>query len=148
MALRLNGSSPRHFLQPAWDGSFLAGRTILLHAEGGLGDTIQFIRYARVVKQYGGTVIVECQESLLPILASCPGIDRLVAAKSDLPAFDVHALLLSLPRILKTSLSTVPADIPYLSPDDRLHGEWQRKLGRYQGFKVGIAWQGNPALPP
>jgi tetratricopeptide (TPR) repeat protein len=141
---RLHGSAPRPFLQPDWDGSFLAGRTILLHAEGGLGDTIQFVRYASVVKQCGGTVIVECQEPLLPILASCPGIDRLVAAGSELPAFDVHALLLGLPRILKTSLSTVPAEVPYLRPDARLQGAWQRKLCRYPGFRVGIAWQGNP----
>jgi tetratricopeptide (TPR) repeat protein len=142
--LRINGSSPRSFPQPLWDGSPLGGRTILLHAEGGLGDTIQFIRYAKVVKQSGGTVIVECQELLLPFLASCPGIDRLVAAKSELPAFDVHAPLLSLPLILKTSLATVPADIPYLGPDAGRHTKWQRKLDRYPGFKVGIVWQGNP----
>jgi tetratricopeptide (TPR) repeat protein len=80
---QLKGSWLRPFHQPFWDGCPLAGRTILLHAEQGLGDTIQFVRYAAVVKRYGGTVIVECQESLLPLLGSCPGIDRLVAAGSS-----------------------------------------------------------------
>jgi tetratricopeptide (TPR) repeat protein len=134
---------PRFFQRPVWDGGCLTGRTILLHAEWGLGDTIQFIRYAKLVKNRGGAVIVECQPALLPLLASAPGIDRLVAAGSALPPFDVHAALLSLPGILKTTLSNVPADIPYLSADARLQRRWRRRLGRYPGFKIGIAWQGN-----
>src|SRR5262249_6732055 len=69
---------PRPFSQPLWDGSSLAGRTILLHAEQGLGDTLQFIRYAPLVKRCGGKVIVECQEALLPLLATCSGIDQLI----------------------------------------------------------------------
>jgi tetratricopeptide (TPR) repeat protein len=141
---RLNGWSPQQLTQPVWDGSSLAGRTILLYGEGGLGDTIQFVRYAAVVKRYGGSVIVSCQKLLLPLLASCPGIDRLVAVGSELPAFDVQAPLLNLPRILKTSLATVPAETPYLFPDAKLQEKWQRKLSHYPGFTIGIAWQGNP----
>jgi hypothetical protein len=136
--------SPQTLLQPVWDGGSLKGRSILIYGEGGLGDQIQFVRYAPVVKRYGGTVIVSCRKPLLPLLASCPGIDELVATGSALPAFDVQAPLMSLPWILKTSLSTVPADIPYLFADPRLQDKWQRRLRRYPGFQIGIAWQGNP----
>ena len=73
----------RQIDRPLWDGSPLEGRTILLIAEQGLGDTLQFIRYAALVKERGGTVIVACQKALLPLLESCPGIDRLVAAGWD-----------------------------------------------------------------
>jgi hypothetical protein len=119
-----------------------------LHAERGLGDTIHFIRYAAVVKRSGaGAVIVEGPKSMLRLLASCPGIDRLVAAGSELPAFDVHAPLLSLPRILNTTLATVPADIPYLGANAKLEDKWRRRLARHRGFKIGIAWQGNPRYP-
>jgi tetratricopeptide (TPR) repeat protein len=140
---RLNGWSPRQL--PTLSGMApLAGRTILLYSEGGLGDTLQFVRYAAVVKQYGGRVIVGCQKSLLPLLASCPGIDRLVGTGSALPPFDLQAPLMSLPRILKTSRSSVPAEIPYLFPDASLQRKWLCRLKRYSGFKIGIAWQGNP----
>ncbi len=136
-------SSKRSFSQPLWDGSSLAGRTILLHAEQGLGDTIQFIRYAPLVKSSGGTVILECQPALLRLLQSCAGVDRLLAKGSSLPHFDVHAPLLSLPGILGTSLSTIPAEVPYLFADANLVEHWRQELSRMRGFKIGIAWQGS-----
>ena len=154
-------SSKRSFSQPLWDGSSLAGRTILLHAEQGLGDTIQFIRYAPLVKRRGGTVILECQPALLRLLQSCAGVDRLLAQGSSLPHFDVHAPLLSLPGILGTTLSTIPAEVPYLFADANLVEHWRQELSRgvnseperqrgkealagARVLKVGIAWQGNP----
>ena len=88
-------SLPREFRQPLWDGSPLAEKTILLHAEQGLGDTIQFIRYAPLVKQRGGTVIVECDNSLMRLFRSCLGIDFLVAERSSLPPFDLHVAIAS-----------------------------------------------------
>jgi tetratricopeptide (TPR) repeat protein len=136
----------RRFPQPWWEGESLAGKTILLHAEQGLGDTIQFIRYASIVKQLGAAVIVECQELLLGLLDSCPGIDQLVAQGDALPAFDVHAPLLSLPRILKTSAETIPATIPYLVPKPAIVERWRTRLIEIDGFKIGIAWQGNPTF--
>ena len=136
--------APRRFSQPLWEGEPLAGKSILLHAEQGLGDTIQFIRYAAVVKQHGGTVIVECQKQLLGLLAGCPGVDRLVGQGDDLPAFDVHAPLLSVPGILKTSLETIPARIPYVIPKPAILEQWRKRLIDIDGFKIGIAWQGNP----
>jgi Flp pilus assembly protein TadD len=140
---RLKNISLPALRQPLWDGSPLAGRTILLHAEQGLGDTLQFIRYAPLVKSQGGTVVAACQRPLLGILETCPGIDRLVAKDSPLPEFDVHAPLLSLPRLLGTTLENVPADIPYLLPDARLVDFWRRELGAFETFKIGIAWQGS-----
>jgi tetratricopeptide (TPR) repeat protein len=141
---RLNRVTLPPFRQPIWDGSSLAGRTILLYSEGGVGDTIQFVRYAAVVKRLGATVILGCREHILPLLKSCPGIDRFVAAGSVPPDFDVQISLMSLPRVLKTALSTVPAEIPYLRPDAKLQQTWHRRLSRCSGFKIGIAWQGNP----
>ncbi len=136
-------SSKRSFSQPLWDGSSLAGRTILLHAEQGLGDTIQFVRYAPLVKRRGGTVILECQSALLRLLQSCAGVDRLLAKGSSLPHFDVHAPLLSLPGILGTTLSTIPAEVPYLFDDANLVEHWRQELSHLRGFKIGIAWQGS-----
>ena len=133
----------RPFKQPLWDGGPLDGKTILLHAEQGLGDTIQFVRYARLVKQRGGRVIVVCQKTLLPLLAGCEGVERLVAQGDPLPPFDVHAPLLSLPRIFSTTLETVPADVPYLQAEPRLVEQWRRELDDLPGFCVGIAWQGS-----
>jgi tetratricopeptide (TPR) repeat protein len=135
---------PRCFPKPPWSGESLAGKTILLHAEQGLGDTLQFIRYAPVVKQHGGTVVVECQKPLLGLLDGCPGVDQLVAEGDDLPAFDVYAPLLSLPGILKTSIETIPATVPYVLARPALVELWRKRLAGFDGFKIGITWQGNP----
>jgi tetratricopeptide (TPR) repeat protein len=143
--LRCKDGSLPPLPQPGWDGSSLAGRTILLRAEQGLGDTLHFIRYAGLVKQQGATVLVECQKSLMPLLASCPGIDRLVPQSAGLAgSFDAQAPLLSLPALLGTTLATVPAQVPYLFPDTKLVEHWREQLGAIGGFKIGIAWQGNP----
>jgi tetratricopeptide (TPR) repeat protein len=135
---------PPPYRAPLWDGSPLDGRTILLHAEQGLGDTLQYVRYARPVKERGGTVLFVCPPALARLLTGCPGIDRLLTPGEPLPDFDVHAPLLSLPAILKTTLATIPADVPYIFPDAGLVDSWRRELAEFPGFKVGIAWQGNP----
>src|SRR5262249_23087139 len=129
--------------QSLWDGSPLRGGTILLHAEQGLGDTLQFIRYAPLVKRHGGRVLVGCPEPLARLLNTCPGIDGLLLEGSPLPAVDVHAPLLSLPGILHTTLSTIPAEVPYLFANPELVEQWREELGSVRAFKVGIAWQGN-----
>ena len=130
--------------KPQWDGSPLDGRTILLHAEQGLGDTILFVRYARLVKERGGKVVLVCPKALLKLLARCPGVDELVAPGAPVPPHDVHAPLLSLPGIFRTTPDTAPADIPYLTADPALVERWRLELDLYADFKVGIAWQGNP----
>jgi tetratricopeptide (TPR) repeat protein len=140
-------SAPRRFRQPAWDGSAAPGQTVLIYQEQGLGDMIQFIRYAALVKQRAAAVIVECPASLIPLFSTCPGIDRLVAEGTELPPFDVHTPLLSLPALLGTTLESIPADVPYLTAEPERVGAWARVLDDLPGFKVGIAWQGNPRHP-
>jgi tetratricopeptide (TPR) repeat protein len=133
--------------QPLWDGSPLDGKAILLYAEQGLGDTVQFLRFVPLVKERGGRVLVASQKPLLPLLSACPWIDRLVALGEPLPEFDVQAPLLSLPRILGTTLATLPARVPYLSADAKLVQRWRDELAAYPGFRIGVAWQGNPENP-
>jgi tetratricopeptide (TPR) repeat protein len=129
--------------RPLWDGSPLKGRTILLVAEQGLGDTLQYVRYAPLVKERGGTVIVACQKALLPLLESCAGIDRLVPQNAIPPDYDVFAPLLSLPRIFSTTLETVPAPVPYLNARPELVDFWRNELRGVGRFRVGVAWQGS-----
>jgi len=131
-------------VRPEWDGSPLAGRTILLYAEQGLGDALQFIRYIPLVKQQGGKILALCPKPLMALLADIPGVDRLLAQGTDLPPYDVCAPLMSLPRLLGTILSTIPADIPYLHADPVLVTQWRKRLSEYSGFKIGIVWHGNP----
>ncbi len=127
-----------------WTGDSLSGRTILLHSEQGHGDSLQFIRYAKLVKQQGGTVIVQCQKSLTRLFATCAGVDQVLAKGEPTPPFDVHASLMSLPAIFRTSLETIPADIPYLSAEPQLAAQWRDELAEEPALKVGIAWQGSP----
>jgi tetratricopeptide (TPR) repeat protein len=141
---QMKGATPRRLPQPLWSGEPLTGRTILLHVEQGIGDTIQFIRYASIIKPQGAAVVLECPKPLIALLEGCPGVDQFVGQREDLPAFDVHTPLLSVPGILKTSPETVPAKIPYLFPRPALVEQWRERLIEIDGFKVGISWQGNP----
>lgn len=137
----------RQFPRPLWDGSSLAGKRILLHVDQGAGDTIQMIRYAAVLQKQGAHVLFECPQRLTRLLGRCPGISELVPAigpQGPYPAFDMHAPLMSLPGIMKTNLRSIPGGVPYLSADTGLSDYWQTELSRFPGFKIGIAWQGNP----
>ncbi|PWT83062.1 MAG: glycosyltransferase [Acidobacteria bacterium] len=134
----------RTFAQPAWDGSPLDGKRILVYAEQGLGDTFQFVRYLPLVKRQGGRVIFACHERLVPLLRSCEGIDQFTTERDATPPLDVHVALLSLPMIFRTTLATVPAKVPYLSAEAGLIEQWRREVMALPGFKVGIAWQGDP----
>ena len=132
------------FLQQQWDGSPLGGRVILLSVEQGFGDMLQFIRYAPLVKARGGTVFVIAPPPLVALFSSCPGVDRVVADNVDLPAFDLHAPLMSLPSLFDTTLATIPRDVPYLTVSAGQVERWRTRLSVVPGTKVGIAWQGNP----
>ena len=137
-------TNPRSFQQPRWDGSPLAGKTILVYAEQGLGDTIQFARYLSLVKERGGTVVFECQSALARLCGGVAGVDQIIVRGAALPPFDVHAALLSLPGIFGTTLATIPAAVPYLRADPKRIEHWRGELRALQDFKIGIAWQGNP----
>ncbi|MBT6495300.1 MAG: hypothetical protein HOL01_12185, partial [Planctomycetaceae bacterium] len=138
---------PVTYGKPRWDGSPLDGRTILLAAEQGLGDTIQFIRYAPLIQQTAGRVILHCPRPLAKLLDGCGGIDQLIVKDDELPDFDIEAPLLSLPRILETTTETIPADVPYLTADEKLVARWQKWRANIDGFTVGICWQGNRDYP-
>lgn len=136
-------SPPPRYAQPLWDGSPLAGRTILLDAEQGLGDTIQFIRYAPLVRDRGGRVFVHCPAALASLLSRCEGVDQVVAEGEPLPAFDVFSPLLSLPRLFDTTFDDIPGRAAYLSADPQLAERWRVELGPESSLKVGIVWQGS-----
>ncbi len=136
-------SPARPFEQPRWDGRPLEGKTILLYSEQGLGDTIQFIRYASLVQERGGVVLVECPGILEKLLARCPGIDRVIPQGTPLPDFSYQIPFLSVPGAFHTTLESVPAAVPYLSADPRLIETWGKELECAAGFKIGIAWQGS-----
>jgi tetratricopeptide (TPR) repeat protein len=134
---------PRQFAQPAWDGSPLASRTILVHAEQGLGDTLLYLRYVSLLERDGARVIVAVQPSLVPLIRGSHG-GEVVPLGSPTSAFDVHAPLLSLPRLFRTRRDTIPAELPYLRADRARIALWQKRLAGITGFRVGIHWQGNP----
>jgi len=130
----------RKLSQPLWDGSNLDDRTLLLHSEQGFGDTIQFIRYAPLVAQRGGRVVLECQEPLIRLLKTVAGIEQFVVKGKALPEFHVHAPLISLPRILGTTLENIPAQVPYLAaPESSIN----LKAPTDSRLKVGIVWAGS-----
>lgn len=141
----LPGNCPRDFFQPLWDGSDIRGRTIVLHAEQGFGDTIQFIRYAPLVAQRGAKVIVECQKELKSLLRNTEGIHHVQSWGEQLPVFDLHCPLLSLPFIFNTTLESIPDHIPYISVDPELVSKWRNTIQHdHCQFKIGLVWDVNP----
>lgn len=134
----------RHFAQPQWRGQDIKGKTILIHAEQGFGDTIQFCRYVSLVKARGATVVLQVQPSLVPLLNSLQGVDVLIAQGQELPLFDVHCPMLSLPLAFGTTLETIPVNVPYLSLPDFAMKVWAQKISVARGIKkVGVVWAGN-----
>ncbi|MCK9917169.1 tetratricopeptide repeat protein [Microbacteriaceae bacterium K1510] len=138
---------PATIYSPEWQGEDLTGKTILLQAEQGFGDTIQFVRYTSFVKAKGCRVLLQAPKALLSLLANVSGIDQLISDDDPCPACDFHVSLMSLPGRFDTSITTVPADIPYLSADVALVAAWRKRLALKPGLAIGIAWQGNPDHP-
>ncbi|WP_240324648.1 tetratricopeptide repeat protein [Trinickia diaoshuihuensis] len=138
----------RHADRPLWLGvEPLAGKTIMLHAEQGFGDTIQFCRYVPLVLARGASVVMEVPRPLVPLLASLEGVSRIVAEGDATPAFDVQCPLMSLPYAFRTTLETIPAEIPYLKADARRRESWARRLQEAAPTRrprIGLAWSGNP----
>jgi FKBP-type peptidyl-prolyl cis-trans isomerase 2 len=135
----------RSFSEPRWEGSDITGKTILLYAEQGLGDTIQFIRYAPLLALKGAKVIFESQEELVSLLRNVEGIQMVYHQGKTLPSFDLHCSLLSLPLIFKTTSISIPDNIPYITADPDLVKKWYDKLaGNNSQLKIGIIWAGDP----
>jgi tetratricopeptide (TPR) repeat protein len=132
----------RHTDRPLWSGEPLAGRSILIHAEQGFGDTLQFLRYVPAVAERGGRVVVEVQEPILRLARTVHGVSQALAAGDPLPAIDCHCPLLSLPRVFKTNLATIPSMVPYFSVPAEAQAAWAGRISAGPGLKVGIVWAG------
>jgi tetratricopeptide (TPR) repeat protein len=139
-----HGMKRRSYAGKMWDGSPLAGKRILLYYEQGLGDTFQFIRYAKELKDRGATVIFECQPHTRQILSRTPGVDEFIVRGEKLPKIDFYAPLLGLPGLCQTHLDNLPRRVPYIFADPAMAWDWKRRMAGVDGFRVGIVWQGNP----
>lgn len=141
------GFAPRDFAQPQWDGTQdPAGRTILLHAEQGFGDTVFFARYAPLVAARGARVVLEVPPRLKLLLEQIDGVDHVIGAGESLPDFDLHCPLPGLPLAFGTTPDNVPARVPYLAAPDAHAQEWRARLAGSAAPRVGIAWSGNPGF--
>ena len=139
---------PRACPQPLWDGRPREGRTILVWAEQGFGDTLQFLRFVPEVARRGGRVVLEEMDGLQGLVGRLPGVERVVVRGHDTPAFDTHVALMSLPHVL--GLAHPHAATPYLHADTARASQWRARLaasGRRVGreLAVGLVWAGNPA---
>lgn len=130
---------PRALPAPPWRGEEVAGRRILLHAEQGLGDTVQFARYAPILAARGAHVVLEVQAPLKRLCATLAGVAEVYAVGETLPPFDLHAPMMSLPHLLGTDLASIPADIPYFSVPPAADTQAPRR-----GLRVGLVWAGDP----
>jgi len=139
------GATPR-FGTPPWDGRPLGNATLYLHAEQGLGDTLQFCRYVPMAASRA-RVVLAVQAPLLKLMATLSGTAELVDLNAPPPDFAAHAPLLSLPGAFNTGVSTIPADVPYLHADPVRAAQWATRLHGLQGRKIGLVWAGNPDFP-
>jgi len=139
------GLQERRYTQPRWLGDTeIAGRTILVYGEQGLGDALQFCRYTELLAARGAKVIVQAPAALCPLLRSLPGAQAVLSDDDPLPPFDCHAPMLGLPLAFGTTLASIPAHTPYLSADPIRVDEWGRRLQPTSLRRIGLAWSGNP----
>jgi len=132
------------FTQPLWLGEdSLEGKTILLYAEQGLGDTIQFCRYVPLVADLGAKVILDVQKPLVPLLKNLRGVSQMIAQGDPLPSFDFHCPLMSLPLAFKTELDSIPSSEGYLEVSEEKISEWHDRLGVKSKPRIGLVWSGN-----
>jgi hypothetical protein len=117
---------------------------VLVHAEIGLGDTLQFCRYVTPLAELGATVILQVQSPLVELLAELHGVSYVITEGQPLPALDYHCPLLSLPLAFKTELNTIPAERKYLRADPAKVARWKSRLGDPAGPRVGLVWRGDP----
>ena len=138
------GNPARRFSAARWDGvQPLAGKTLLIHAEQGLGDVIQFCRYLPLLSAQGASVVFEVMPSLKALLRTLPAAIGLVGRGAPLPPIDYYCPLLSLPLAFNTRVDTIPAQVPYLTAEPPRVASWRQRLRSLSGLRVGLAWQGN-----
>jgi tetratricopeptide (TPR) repeat protein len=137
-------SSKRNYPQPLWLGNeSIAGKLLLIYPEQGLGDFIQFCRYALALKALGASVTLETPPSLLPVIKTLDPEIRYVESGQALPNFDYYCPIMSLPLAFKTTLANIPATTPYLYADQQKVADWQTMLGNKNRLRVGLVWSGN-----
>jgi Flp pilus assembly protein TadD len=139
----------RRFPAPQWQGEPAEGRRVLIHAEQGAGDALQFCRYAPLLAERGFHVILEVPKTLARLCRSLAGVAEIALRGEPLPAFDLHVPMLSLPLILGTTLATIPRSVPYLAAEPALVAAWRARLDPVIGpgrLRVGLAWAGDPSL--
>jgi tetratricopeptide (TPR) repeat protein len=147
LRLPVESKSQRKFAQPSWQGGSFVGKTLLLWAEQGLGDTLMFIRYLPLVKALGGRIILETPRDLMDVAATCRGADTIIPAGGPWPSFDLQASLMSLPWLFRTELSSIPAAVPYLDvPGTVPHRPALLECLTMapEGAKIGLVWAGRP----
>lgn len=142
---RKNHPPLREFAQPAWRGEDLKDLRLFVYAEQGAGDTIQFARYLPELLRLGAKVFVECPASLVGLLSTITGLEKVIDKGDVLPAFDLVCPLVSLPRCFKTTLDTIPAAVPYLYSPRNTPPLPQVADAKPDNLKIGLAWAGNPA---
>ena len=142
-----NFTSPkRHFDKPLWLGNdCLDGKTILIHSEQGLGDSLQFCRYITLMRNLGCLIYLEVEKPLIRIMRALLPASCIFEKNADLPDFDFHCPMMSLPLAFKTKIETIPGKTPYLSACDSHKRLWKNRLGAKTKPRIGIVWQGNPA---
>ncbi|MEO8445240.1 MAG: tetratricopeptide repeat protein [Gammaproteobacteria bacterium] len=134
------------FTQPLWLGDApLAGRTLLLHHEQGLGDTLQMLRYAPLLAGRGARVIVQVPPTLAALAASVPGVAAVVATAELLPTHDLHCPFMSLPLACRTTLADIPASVPYLFVTEPAQSQWRQRVGVRLQPRIGLCWSGSTA---
>ena len=131
------------FAEPEWQGETFAGRTLLLYAEAGLGDTMQFVRYLPMAAEKGGSIVLQVQPPLVPLLRANTNV-TVVPLGEPSPRFDLHLPLIGLPRVFGTTLDNIPAAIPYLRADAAKLSQWRGTLDDKTSLRVGVVWSGNP----
>lgn len=136
----------QEYTAPRWSGESLDGKTLLIWHEQGFGDSIHFIRYARILARRGATVIAQVQPQLLSLFKSVEGISRLITRDDPIPQTDYHIPMLGLPGVMKTRSDTIPGEVPYIVPDPALVEQWRERVAPHTGFRIGITWSGNPLL--
>ncbi len=136
----------RHFKQDLWLGNQpVSGKIILVHAEQGFGDVIQMVRYVPMLEALGAKVVLEAPKSLVLLLRTLKTTFALIAKGEKLPAFDLHCPIMSLPLAFRTTVDTIPSQIPYLSAELHKQSEMSKRLGARVKPRVGLMWSGNPS---
>jgi Flp pilus assembly protein TadD len=146
LALPELGRDRHRFPGPRWDGTAPVGKTLLVYPEQGLGDAVQFARYATLLAEAGARCVIRCPDALAPLLATIPGVAAVSREGEALPRYDAHLPLLSLPRVLGTTPETIPAAVPYIAVSESKRAAARATLARAgTAPRIGLCWAGNPA---